>query len=148
MFGRKRPFKSYTVQGRLSDVLALIQVLGLDEHPHRSETGLRDELQGEPRSAGSWMEVGQGHPEFFRVATGGEHRLSLVARHVMPKDEREIRRLPPEFIGKLMQAAIDLHDRQVRRDERWAYWVPILVALLAGVFSLTAVILKTLLGQS
>jgi hypothetical protein len=127
--------------------MALIQVLGLDEHSHRSEEGLRSELQGMPRSGTSWAEVAREHPEFFRVRPEGEHRVSLVSRHVTPKNEEEIRHLPPEFIGKLLQAAIDLHDRQVRRDERWAYWVPIGVALIAGLFSLGAVILRAILGE-
>lgn len=129
---RKRPFKSYLAPGRLQDVMALIQVLGLDEHAHRSEDGLQSELQGIPRSGATWAEVAQAHPEFFRVRPEGEHRVSLVSRHVTPKNEKDVRQLPPEFIGKLLQAAIDLHDRQVRRDERWAYWVPILVALERG----------------
>lgn len=142
---RKRPFKSYTQPGRLQDVMALLQVLGLDEQSHRSEDGLQSELQGKPRSGPLWVEVAQEHPEFFRVKPEGEKRVSLVSRHVTPKNEKEIRQLPPEFIGKLLQAAIDLHDRQIRRDERWAYWVPIGVALIAGLFSLGAVIIKTLL---
>src|SRR5258708_26532435 len=41
----------YLTGERLSDVLALIQVLAIDEHPHRSEDGLATELQGKPRSA-------------------------------------------------------------------------------------------------
>jgi hypothetical protein len=79
---RKQPFKSYTQPGRLQDVLALIQVLGLDENAHRSEDGLRSELQGVPRSASSWTELAQAHPEFFRVRPEGEHNISLVSRHV------------------------------------------------------------------
>lgn len=39
------------INGPLGDVLALIQVLALDEHAHRSEDGLSSELQGKPRSA-------------------------------------------------------------------------------------------------
>ena len=35
----------YAKQNRLSDVMALIQVLGIDEHAHRSESGLVEELQ-------------------------------------------------------------------------------------------------------
>lgn len=141
---RKRQFKSYIQPGRLQDVLALIQVLGLDEHAHRSESGLLDELCGPPRSAPTWDAVADDHREFFRVRPDGEHRVSLLARHVVPKLEDDSRQIPPEFIGKLMQSAIDLHDRQIKRDERWAYWVPILVALLAGLFSLAAIILRTL----
>jgi hypothetical protein len=36
----------YTRSKRLSDVLALIQVLALDKATHRSEIGISDELQG------------------------------------------------------------------------------------------------------
>jgi len=41
----------YAEPKRLADVMALIQVLALDEHTHRSEEDLKDELQGPPRSA-------------------------------------------------------------------------------------------------
>lgn len=144
MWWQPRPFKSYTQPGRLQDVLALIQVLGLDERSYRSEDGLRSELQGSPISvaSGSWAGVAKEHPEFFRVRPEGEHRVSLVSRHVTPKNENKVQHLPPEFIGKLLQTALDLHDRQVRRDERWIYLVPVGVALIAGVCSLGAVILR------
>src|SRR6266568_6340760 len=116
-----RRFTRYLVPGRLADVLALIQVLALDEHSHRSEDGLRRELQGIPQSAETWAPVAQSHPEFFRFRPEGEHRISLVARHVLPKNEAGLRALPPEFAGRLLDAAIDLHDRQVKLAERWTY---------------------------
>jgi hypothetical protein len=48
------------------------------------------------------------------------------------------------FIGmrSLLQAAIDIHDRQVRRCERWTYLVPIWVALIAGVVSVFVVLFR------
>lgn len=143
----QRPLRNYTDPGRLVDVLALIQVLGLDEHAHRSESGLRDELQGNPRSATTWTEVAKEHPEFFRVKPTGEHVVSLVARHVTPKNERDVRYLSPDFIGRLLDAAIELHDREVRRAERWAFWIPVLVAIIAGMFSLIAIALKAYVGS-
>jgi len=57
----------YLLPGRVADVLALLQVLAMDEHAHRSENGLTSELQGPPRSAKSWSALAQKHPEFFRV---------------------------------------------------------------------------------
>ena len=36
----------YLLPGRLADVLALLQVLAMDEQPHRSENGLASEFQG------------------------------------------------------------------------------------------------------
>ena len=141
-----RKLSRYLVPGRLPDVLALIQVLALDEHAHRSEDGLKSELQGAPQSAPAWAEVAQAHPEFFRVRPEGEHRISLVARHVLPKNEAGTRVLPPEFAGRLLDAAIDLHDRQVKLAERWIYLIPIWVACLAGIFSLLAILLKWWVG--
>lgn len=137
-----RRFTRYLVSGRLPDVLALIQVLALDEKTHRTEEGLRSELQGMPQSAASWTEVAQSHPEFFRVRSEATHPVSLVARHVVPEDATGFRLLPPEFIGRLLGAAIDLHDRQVKLAERWIYLIPLWVALVVGTFSLGAVLLK------
>lgn len=133
--------KQYLETGRLSDVLALIQVLALDPHAHRSETGLQDELQGPPRSAGTWEKLAAMHPEFFRVRKEGEHRVSLIARHVLPRTEQGTRELPSEFAGQLITAAVDLHDRQLRRSERWTYLIPIWVALIAGVFTIVVALL-------
>lgn len=38
----------YLKDGRLADILALIQVLALDKDTHRREEGLAKELQGPP----------------------------------------------------------------------------------------------------
>lgn len=135
------------VQGRLSDVLALIQVLALDEHAHRSEVGLASELQGQPRSASTWPEVAARHPEFFRVRPSGEHRVSLVARHVTPRDETGLRQVPAEYTAKLLELAVELHDREARRAQAWQIWIPLIVALTAGVFTLFGVWLKTVLER-
>jgi hypothetical protein len=142
----RRPFKQYTKPGRLADVLALIQVLGLDEHAHRSESGLLRELQGAPDSASSWTSLASAHREFFRVEADGEHVVSLIARHVTPKNSNGIRDVTPEFVGRLLDSAIELHDRQVRRDDRWAFWVPVVVAMIAGLFSIVAAAIKQYLS--
>ncbi|MBK5273878.1 MAG: hypothetical protein JJE30_02340 [Desulfuromonadales bacterium] len=136
----------YLIAGRLSDVLALIQVLALDEHTHRSEDGLFSELQGKPQSAPSWPEVAEKHPEFFRVRPTGEHRVSLVARHVTPKGEDGMRPFPADYTSKLLQLAVELHDREVRRSQAWQIWIPIIVSITAGVFTLFGVWLKSMLG--
>ena len=123
----------YTKHDRLADVLALIQVLSLDRPAHRSEDGLLEELQGKPKSAESWTTVAAEHPEFFRVRAEGTHRVSLVARHVLPKGDDGVRDLAPELIGKLLQAALEIHDRQLPRAHHWKAYVPIVVAVTAGV---------------
>jgi len=134
----KSPDKQYLAPNRLADVLALIQVLALDEYAHRTEGGLNSELQGPPKSGGTWTDVAMMHPEFFRVQPESTHPVSLVSRHVLPDGSRH---LPADFIGQLITAAIDLYDRQVKRSERWTYLVPILVALIVGGFTLLGVVL-------
>ena len=138
--------REYARPERLADVMALIQVLALDESAHRSEGGLKEELQGKPQSATSWTDLASDHPEFFRVKAEGKNRTSLVARHVAPKDTGSGAPLSADFVGSLLQAAIDIHDRQVRRSERWTYLVPIWVALIAGILAIAGVGLEALLG--
>ncbi len=141
---RERP---YTKSGRLSDVLALIQVLALDKHTHRSESGLLEELQGSPSSSHAWLSIGSEHPEFFRVAK--DRQLSLVARHVIPRDEATgIKELPSDLIYRLLQTAIDLHDRQVSDAEWWKSLVPLWAALIGGAFGTASTLLTIWLRTS
>ena len=128
----KMPKGAYTKPGRLADVLALIQVLALDEDAHRSAAGIDKELQSTPSSSDSWMGVAKEHPEFFRIRPEGEHVLSLVARHVLPKNEKGQREMPPGLTQSLLTVAIDLHDRQVEAAERWRVWIPVASALAAA----------------
>jgi len=74
----------YLKRERLADVLALIQVLALDEKAKRSEDGRQKELQGQPRSSDSWRQLGKEHPELFRVHDEAGAPISLVARYVTP----------------------------------------------------------------
>lgn len=97
--------KSLYSSERLTDVLALIQVLALDPHAHRSADGLSSELQGPPRSSDTWLKVATEHPEFFRVRGESGHPVSLVARHVIPRDDTGARPLPPEMTYRLLQTA-------------------------------------------
>ena len=125
----KRP---YLIENRLSDVLALIQVLALDKHTHRTEDGLQDELQGNPKSAENWTVLAQGHPEFFRVAVDKQNKISLVARHVIEADEQGASELSPDLIKKLIEVAIELHDRQKERSDSWKVWLPIIAVVIVG----------------
>jgi hypothetical protein len=133
----------YLLPGRVADVLALIQVLALDESAHRSEDGLASELQGPPRSANTWPEMARKHPEFFRVKPDGEHRVSLIARHVMPKDEFGRRPFPADYTSKLLELAVELHDREVRRSQDWQVWLPILGVVIGGLLALLGVWLSS-----
>ena len=144
MLGFSRREQEYLHPHRLADVLALIQVLALDDATHRSEEGLRSELEAGPRSGKSWTEMAKEHPEFFRVKPSGDHRVSLISRHVRKReaDTQNHPALDGAHVDSLLAAAIELHDRQVRRSERWTYLIPIWVALIVGVLGLAAETIK------
>lgn len=139
---------AYLIAGRLEDVLALIQVLGLDEHAHRSEEGLQTELQGKPASAASWTEVAKSHPEFFRVAEKAEHKLSLIVRHVSNRDEQGRRPIAVEFVQQLLETAVTIHDAQVKRSQKWTLYVPIWGAFITGLLGILAAAIKFFPGAS
>lgn len=129
---RKGP---YTKPGRLADVLALIQVLALDESTKRTEDGVTRELQGPPTSAASWFSLAQEHREMFRVNSDETAGISLVARYVLPHGEGERRpQLSPDFVSALLQTAITIHDRQIDAAEQWKSFMPLWAALIGGVF--------------
>lgn len=142
MLNREHRKAPYLAKGRLADVLALIQVLALDESSHRSENGLATELQGPPRSAESWSSLAQLHPEFFRVRPTGENRVSLIIRHVSPRDQGARPPLSPDYTSKLLALAVDLHDREFKRAQAWHIWVPVIATLLGGALALFGVSLR------
>jgi len=138
----------YIIPGRLADVMALIQVLALHKYRHRSDKGLTDTMPGTPRSASTWKEIAQQHPEFFRVNENEELGLSLVSRHVLPKNEEGRRELPSDFVAILLQTAINLHDRQLDRARYLRAYIPIIVAVTAGIFTLFGIFLKSWLQNT
>lgn len=139
---------SYLKEGRLGEVLALIQVLAYDRNTSRSEHGLRDELKSKPESDNSWVSLAQKHPELFRVREedGEVDRISLVSRYVLPhtlENGKKIRPpLEPSVVNKLIEVAIDLHDRERTRSERWRVIIPMLVAAISAGAAIAAAIIK------
>ena len=145
MFSRNSKTR-YLEPGRLEDVLALIQVLGLDSLSYRSESGveeddgsggLQSELQGSPTSAKKWTELAKQHPEFFRVNESKKYPLSLVCRHaIYQKSKGKNTEVPLELVQGLMQTAIELHERQIRYFQRWAWIIPVWVLVLSSLVAL------------
>lgn len=143
----------YSDPNRLGDVMALIQVLALGRHVIKSEEELTETLQREPTSKGiTWSELADNHREFFRVLwLDEEHRkgnVALIWRHALPAQEKtdlqERKREPlsSESVAKLMEIAVSLHDREMTRKQRLAYLVPIGAVIIAGVFSILALVVR------
>jgi hypothetical protein len=106
------------------------------------------ELQGLPRSAPRWADLATAHPEFFRVKAEKENPISLVARHVTPKDDKGVRQISPDYVAKLLSLAVELHDREARRAESWHVWLPVLGVMIGGALALLGVWLKSWLGDN
>jgi hypothetical protein len=142
--------EEYLIPRRLEEVLALIQVLGLDEeYTRRSEKSLERDLQGKPRSAENWKELAKQHPEFFRVNEKHEFPISLVARDVSARNA-DGRRLPlsVDFVQELLKTAREMHSIQLKRQERWTVYLPVWGAFVTGFFGLIATAVKLWLDAS
>lgn len=149
MSWRKERKSSYKKDARLGEVLALIQVLAYDEISTRTELGISRELTPKPASAETWIALAQAHPELFRVGPDkqGHPRASLVSRFVLPlQGEDELNQRRPQLdhgiVNKLMEIALDLHDKEQVRAQRWHYVVPIVAASIGAAALITASILK------
>lgn len=144
-------YTSYANPERLADVMSLIQVLALkDSDSVRSENGLLLDLGRSPKSAYDWSQIAKEHPEFFRFqewAKQDRERLSisLLARVVTAKgseDKREV--LPDDFVAKLLEIAVNLHDRERARIDRWKPWlISIVVAVIIGLSGIATAWLKS-----
>lgn len=122
---------SYTKKYRLADVLALIQVLAMYEYAHRTHDGIQKEFQGDPRSAGSWIQIAKEHQEFFRVREGKGTEISLIARHA----KEGYPELTSEYTAKLMETAIKIHDSQLNSSRSWTFWMPVIGAFIGVLFA-------------
>ena len=136
----------YLSERRLQDILALIQILGYGENPYLTPRqiciALQDmDVEGEPGEAKQeyWEKVARQHLEFFRVS-GRTPSISLAARFAAGSTERA-KPLEPEVVQGLMRCAIDIHDRESRRRERWTLYLPLVIAVIGALGSVTTAII-------
>lgn len=124
--------KRYLIQNRLADVITLIQFLSQDEWAHRKDTSLEKAL-GRSLSGGSWKDIIQQHPEFFRYAEQKENSISLIMRHLNRDGEESYERLAKAETIALIETAIKLYEGELESSRWWTYWVPV-ITLLIGAF--------------
>jgi hypothetical protein len=141
----------YSEESRLQDVLGLIQVLAYSPMARRTQTGLSEELKRSP-SGKNWMELAKEHPEFFRVReeTGKSAHVSLIARNAQQsvrEEDGDLAKpvLSADVANKLMELAVELHDKESQRRNLWkATVLPIVVAVIAATAAVTAAIITAL----
>src|ERR1700748_783214 len=98
--------KRYTIDDRLSDVIALISLLAVGKSSFKKISGLSNALRGEPRSAGKWEDIASDHSEFFRF-NGKKDNIALLMRSYFETDEDGHREsLSVEETQKLIDTAI------------------------------------------
>ncbi|PLP98896.1 hypothetical protein [Cupriavidus pauculus] len=154
----KKRNREYLRDGRLADVLALIQILALHEKTRRINSRLENELRGKPNTADDWVTIGRQHREFFNVVTpkeeGKSPNVALIARDSQEwepsaKGEDVKPVLPLETTIKLMDMATELHDRQHASSQAWRNWVlPMIVSGLALAGSIGSAYLTTFWKQT
>lgn len=141
-----RKNRPYLEADRLADVIALIQILALHGYRHRTEDGISEDAAGPDPS--KWKKIAKQHPEFFRVDDAKKFGVSLIARHVLPKDDTGKRELPDGFVNMLIQTAITLHDRQQESARLWRLYLPPLIgAIVGGAFAVGGLLFKAWLDS-
>ncbi len=142
--------KEYLKENRLQEVIGLIQVLAYDKNTSRSEVGLQDDLGYNPISAKSWLEVVSMHPEFFRIwpEESQTKRTALVSRYVLDYEKRgdgEEKRpiLSPDQVSRLIDIAIQMHDKQVTRSKKWQTFIPLISVIIVATASIVVALIKS-----
>ena len=147
----------YLKPGRLSDILALVQVLAYGELAKQTHAGLMSHLRRIPLTADTWTDIGRQHPELFRVLEAEDHAskqetVALISRLFQPALHAEASDVPPKSMpltpdvtSKLIEFAIELYDREVQRRDRWkSVMVPMIVAIVAAGASVTSAVIVSM----
>lgn len=124
----------YLKQNRLSDVIRLISVLGVDDnYSFRKSDGLEKTLNGKPKSAQDWFEIAKEHPEFFKFNVAGDSVVLLFRSLAKPNSESKREPLSIDQTQKLIDQAISLHDKQILRLQKNSFFIPIITAIIASI---------------
>jgi hypothetical protein len=132
----------------MEDVIFLIQFLGGTHRNYVYEKTIAGEMNAGPASEGAsgWAAVAKEHPEFFQVIDDGKNStITLLAKSATGKSNLEP--LPPELLSNLISIALQLHERQIRASEQHNAYLPLVAALVGGLFTLAATLLTRWLGQ-
>lgn len=149
---------------RLVNVIAAIQALGSYRYYKRNFEEWAVRISGKNGDSSKWLEIFRDHPEFFRIAQGDKD-VSLVWRRNWPKnynvdtrdlisqkeylalseeDKKRISRRPlsNDDIKTLVDTAINLHSRALKRkqDKRW--WIPLSIGIAGFVFGVAQFLMK------
>jgi hypothetical protein len=149
------PKPPYLKPNRLNDVVAALQMMGLNNRYRLAPEDWAERISGDRMKADYWSDVFADHPEFFRKATENLGHYALVVRRALPRryDPKRARtltyeeysRLPQE--GKdelsrppvsevqlklLLDTAINLHKNAIDAERDWRWWVTPIVTFITS----------------
>lgn len=146
---------------RLADLIAAIQVLGTYRFASRKLEKWEARLGRTPVSAPDWETVFIQHPEFFTIQ---DNNISVVWRRSRERnydtftgklvsretemrleeeesenDEKRLSRPPLNTaeISKLVDIAINLHEREIKHGQERRWWITAVIATVGLIISLT-----------
>ena len=156
----------YLKSGRLSDVIAAIQTMSLNERSSQSCKEWARIIAGDETKADQWRSVFTEHPEFFRKSTykGSPDAYALVWRRASPRNFYRLEgravtpaefdgltneqqgyvsrvRVPEGEIKTLIDIAVELHSKAREQHIDWRWWVPTAASFVGA-------LLAVLLGQA
>ena len=147
---------------RLANLIAAIQVMGTYRFASRRLEKWEKRLGRKPVGGDNWLSIFQEHPEFFTIQENNvalvwrrskERNYDTFERKLLSKEEAaamattetefEATRLsrPPldtSEISKLVDIAVNLHEREINHQQERRWWFAALVAVGGVVVSLLA----------
>ena len=140
----------YLTEGRLSDIVSAIPVLGAYEQ--YASRGVKEwsEKLGAPTSSEGWQDVFEQHPEFFRTHVDGQKvwagvrwRWALdrdydpvtgkkIPRNEIQSNSDQLSRLTraplsSDQIEALISTAIEMHNAAIERARHSRSWIPVVI---------------------
>ena len=120
--------KSYLINGRLGDIIALINYLSLTKTDYAKQEKLIKEIGTKPQSTDSWIQLCKLHPEFFMYDT----TKSLI---YLTYRKYSTEKVSVDNTIKLIEIATALQDKELNRRNRNTHRIPLYIAILTTLFS-------------
>ena len=86
----------------------------------------------------------------MRPVINQKKRAALISRYVLEYEEHEEHPdgkrppLDPNLVTKLIDTAIELHDRQLQRKEKWKVIIPMIVTIIAAMAAIVSAFIGNL----
>ncbi|MGH8445445.1 MAG: N-carbamoyl-L-amino acid amidohydrolase [Solimonas sp.] len=154
LFAKQSPYIKST--HRLADLIAAIQVMGTYKFASRPQESWEKKLGRDPVSAPTWNTIFREHPEFFTIekdsgaislvwrrsrertfdtlnyATVSRSKAEALKEQEDEFGEKRMSRTPlnTEEISKLVDIAINLHEREIRHRQEHRWWITASIGVL------------------